>query len=79
MSDEPPIIKHIECYVSFEKAGSVLVGDEYSAEVFGSSIDFFRDAFFITLGDDYRAIFDLQLGNVKYFLPELTKLKFDIE
>lgn len=79
LNGEPPIIKRMECYVSFEKSGSVLVGNEYSAEMFASPIDYFRDSFFITLGDDYRAVFDLQVGHAKQFLPELQKLKFDIE
>lgn len=34
VNNEPPVIKRIECYVSFETAGMTLVGDQYGQEVF---------------------------------------------
>jgi len=72
------VIKKIECYVSFEPSGLVLLGDEYGHENFGNPNDLFRDVFLVTLGDDYRITFDLTTDYGPQYLPELTKLSYDL-
>jgi len=41
-------------------------------------MDLFRNSYLVSLGNDYKVIFDIEYDGTKGFLPELSKLDFDL-